>query len=143
MNNELTISKRAQPAKPFTQDGSRYFVTTLKLCESHPVRMCVQVGGDSPATFFDRQDGVVLSMRDVKARLSHPRALDDKTGREGHDAFEEVTVECSDSSVCNFVSFTDEDGEANLIPADKVMLLESIRYEDEFEDEVPDKDKGE
>jgi hypothetical protein len=48
-----------------------------------------------------------------------------------------------DSSGCNFVSFTDEDGEANLIPADKVMLLESIRYEDEFEDEVPDKDKGE
>jgi len=65
-------------------------VTSVKLFESHPVRMCVQVGGDSPATFFDRQDGVVLSMRDVKARLSHPRALDDKTGREGHDAFEEV-----------------------------------------------------
>ena len=35
----------------------------------------------------------MFSMRDVKARLSHPRALDDNTGREGHDAFEEVTVE--------------------------------------------------
>jgi hypothetical protein len=55
--------------------------------------MCVQVVGDSSATFFDRQDGIALSMRDLKARLSHPRALDDKTGREGHDAFEEVTVE--------------------------------------------------
>jgi hypothetical protein len=49
--------------------------------------------GDSSATFFDRQDAVLLSMRDVKARLSQPRALDDKTGREGHDDFEEVTVE--------------------------------------------------
>ena len=68
-------------------------MTSVKLFESHAVRMCVQVGGDSAATFFDRQDGVVLSMRDVKAQLSHPRPLDDKTGREGHDAFEEVTVE--------------------------------------------------
>ena len=70
-------------------------MTSVKLCESHPVRMCVQVGGDSSATSFDRQDWVVLSMRDVKARLFHPWALDDKTGREGHDAFEEVTVEQS------------------------------------------------
>ena len=34
----------------------------------------------------------MLSMRDVKARISHRRALDDKAGREGHDAFEDVTV---------------------------------------------------
>jgi hypothetical protein len=33
----------------------------------------------------------------------------------------------------SFVSFTDEDGEPNVIPADKVMLLESIHYEDESE----------
>jgi hypothetical protein len=44
-----------------------------------------------------------------------------------------------DSGVCNFVSFTDEDGEANLIPTDKVMLLESIHNENEFEEEVPEK----
>lgn len=48
-----------------------------------------------------------------------------------------------DSSVCNFVSFTDEDGEANLIPADKVMLLESIHYEDELEEEVTEKTETE
>jgi hypothetical protein len=48
-----------------------------------------------------------------------------------------------DSGAYNFVSFTDEDGEANLIPADKIMLLESIHYENEFEDEVPEEDKGE
>ncbi len=42
----------------------------------------------------------------------------------------------ADLSVCSFVSFTDEDGEANLIPADKVMLLESIHYENEFEEKV-------
>jgi hypothetical protein len=45
----------------------------------------------------------------------------------------------ADLSVCNFVSFTDEDGEANLIPADRVMLLESINYENEFEEDVPEK----
>ena len=48
----------------------------------------------------------------------------------------------ADSGVCNFVSFTDEDGEANLIPADKVMLLESIHYEDELEEELPDEGEG-
>lgn len=44
----------------------------------------------------------------------------------------------ADSSVCSFVSFTDEDGEANLIPADKVMLLESIHYESAFEEDTPE-----
>ena len=43
-----------------------------------------------------------------------------------------------DSSTSTFVSFTDEDGEANLIPADKVMLLESIHYQGESEEELPE-----
>lgn len=42
----------------------------------------------------------------------------------------------TDSSACSFVSFTDEDGEANLIPADRVMLLESVHYDDEYDEEV-------
>lgn len=37
-----------------------------------------------------------------------------------------------------FVSFTDEDGEENLIPADKVMLLDTLHYEDEFNEESPE-----
>jgi len=45
-----------------------------------------------------------------------------------------------ESDVCNFVSFTDEDGEDNLIPADKIMLLESIHYDDDFAEEA-DEDK--
>lgn len=44
-----------------------------------------------------------------------------------------------DSGVCSFVSFTDEDGEANLIPADKVMLLESIHYEAELGEQLSPK----
>ena len=43
-----------------------------------------------------------------------------------------------DDGPCNFVSFLDEDGEDNLIPVDKVMLLESIHYEDDLEDEISD-----
>jgi hypothetical protein len=42
----------------------------------------------------------------------------------------------SDESACSFVSFTDEDGEANFIPADRVMLLESVHYDDEYDEEV-------
>lgn len=41
-----------------------------------------------------------------------------------------------DESPCSFVSFTDEDGEGNLIPADRVMLLESLHYDDEHDEEV-------
>jgi len=41
-----------------------------------------------------------------------------------------------------FVSFLDEDGEDNLIPADKIMLLESVHYEDELDDEAPEKVKA-
>jgi hypothetical protein len=41
----------------------------------------------------------VFSMRDLKARLSHPRALDDHTGREGQDALEEVTVELPEGNL--------------------------------------------
>jgi hypothetical protein len=48
-----------------------------------------------------------------------------------------------DSSAPTFVSFTDEDGEANLIPVDKVMLLESLRYEDDFEEEMPEQVEAE
>ena len=42
----------------------------------------------------------------------------------------------SDESTCRFVSFTDEDGEANFIPADRVMLLERVPYDDEYDEEV-------
>jgi hypothetical protein len=41
----------------------------------------------------------------------------------------------ADSDAYSFVSFTDEDGEPNIIPADKVMLLESIHYENESEED--------
>ena len=47
-----------------------------------------------------------------------------------------------DPNICDFVSFTDEDGEDNLLPANKVMLLESIHYEDEFNNETPEKSGG-
>lgn len=47
-----------------------------------------------------------------------------------------------DSSTCNFVSFTDEDGEDNLIPVNKIMLLESIHYEDDFDEDVRDESDG-
>jgi hypothetical protein len=36
----------------------------------------------------------------------------------------------------NFISFLDEDGEDNVIPADKIMLLESIHYEDGLDEEL-------
>jgi hypothetical protein len=49
----------------------------------------------------------------------------------------------ADSSVCTFVSFTDEDGEAKLIPVDKVMLLASIHYDDELEEELLQQGEGE
>ena len=42
------------------------------------------------------------------------------------------------SGETEFVAFTDQDGEMNLIPADKVMFLESIHYEDEVVEEVPE-----
>lgn len=42
-----------------------------------------------------------------------------------------------DSDSCEFVSFTDEDGEVNLIRADKVMLLERSHYKNEFEEDLP------
>jgi hypothetical protein len=41
-----------------------------------------------------------------------------------------------DSEECTFVSFTDEDGEPNVIAADKIMLLESLHYDDDLEEEV-------
>jgi hypothetical protein len=47
-----------------------------------------------------------------------------------------------DCDACTFVSFTDEDGEDNLIPVDRVMLLESIHYEDHLEDEMLEEDEG-
>ena len=43
-----------------------------------------------------------------------------------------------DSDTCNFVSFIDEDGEDNMIPVDRVMLLDSIHYEDEFDEHQDD-----
>ncbi len=46
-----------------------------------------------------------------------------------------------DSSACSFVSFTDEDGEANPIPVDRVMLLESVHYDDEYDEEVEENGK--
>jgi hypothetical protein len=43
-----------------------------------------------------------------------------------------------DSEESSFVSFTDEDGEPNLVAADKIMLLESLHYDVELEEEVPE-----
>jgi hypothetical protein len=37
-----------------------------------------------------------------------------------------------------FVAFTDEDGEDNLIYAEKVMLLDTLHYQDEFDEESPE-----
>ena len=48
-----------------------------------------------------------------------------------------------DSSDCSFVSFTDEDGEANLIPGDRVMLLERVHYDDEYDEEMEENDQDE
>jgi hypothetical protein len=41
-----------------------------------------------------------------------------------------------EDQICNFISFLDEDGEDNLIPVDRVMLLDTIHYDDEFDEEL-------
>ena len=50
-------------------------MTSVKLCESHPVRTCVQVVADSSATFFDRQDRVVFSMRNAFMLAGAPTSI--------------------------------------------------------------------
>ena len=49
----------------------------------------------------------------------------------------------TEDSICNFISFLDEDGEDNVIPADKIMLLESIHYDDELDEELPENNERE
>jgi hypothetical protein len=81
----------------------------------------------------NNQDGNEPDMMIIVEGMSKPLYYDDIDPDEA--ALVASVMAGPDSSVCSFVSFTDEDGEANLIPADKVMLLESIHYEDEFEEE--------
>lgn len=40
--------------------------------------------------------------------------------------------------VSGFASFVDQDGEDNLFAVEKVMLLDTLHYEDEFDDELPE-----
>jgi hypothetical protein len=49
----------------------------------------------------------------------------------------------TEDRICNFISFLDEDGEDNVIPADKIMLLESIHYDDELDEELPEESESE
>src|SRR6266545_4970780 len=74
--------------------------------------------------------GFYQFVEDLRRCLRRPK------GRSRRLAVARPVMAGADLSVCSFVSFTDEDGEANLIPADKVMLLESIHYENEFEEKV-------
>lgn len=49
----------------------------------------------------------------------------------------------TEDRICNFISFLDEDGEDNMIPTDKIMLLESIHYDDELDEELPEESESE